>query len=135
MLLKVVEKEIRNEFPSLVVSINEDEYLIVIEGPNQEVGDIEIEDDLDELIIVVGNFTHWHAGCYDESLSKDEKEKQITSEVTDFLSDLFADKIVMWGSHKHGGGFYYPEYNENEQDAPLEHNEVNKYVWSGKKIS
>ena len=80
-------------------------------------------------------FAHWHAACYDETLNKEEKQKQIASEVTEFLSDLFTDKIVMWGSHKNGGGFYYPEFNENEQDAPLEPNEVNKYVWSGKKIS
>ena len=135
MLLEVVKNEIQNEFPSLVFSLNEKEHVLMIEGPNQEVGNIEIEDDLDELIVVVGNFTHWHAACYDETLSKEEKQKQIASEVTEFLSDLFTDKIVMWGSHKNGGGFYYPEFNENEQDAPLEPNEVNKYVWSGKKIS
>ena len=133
MLLKKLEKEIRRKFSNLDFTVNEN--IIVIKGTSQEVGNIEIEDNIKELIIVIGNFTHWHAACYDESLTKKEKEQQISDEVIDFLNDLFNDKIVMWGSHENGGGFYYVDYDENEHDAPIEKNGVIKYVWSGKEIS
>lgn len=136
MLLDEVEKELRIKFTSFEFKIDKKKHLIKIKGSNSIIGDIEIEDNLEELIIVIGNFTHWHAGCYDESLSKREKEHQIVTEVINFLTDLFNDKIVIWGSHKNVGGFYYIDKNQAQQDTPLEEeNGINKYVWSGNKVS
>ena len=135
MILKTLENNLKNSFPSLKFEVNEKDQTITIENQHSYIGNIDFEADDEEIITYIGNFTHWHAGCYDESLNREEKQKQVINEVLDFLRDLLSDKIVMWGSHKDGGGFYYLDYDENEQDAPLNPSEVNKYVWSGKKIS
>lgn len=132
MRLKTLENNLKDLFPSLKFKVNENDQEITIENQHSHIGNIDFEADGEEIIIYIGNFTHWHAGCYDETLNKEQKQKQVVNEVLDFLSDMLADKIVMWGSHETGGGFYY---DENEQDVPLNPEEVDKYVWSGKKIS
>ncbi len=132
MLLKTVEDKIKNEFPSLKFTTNKEDHVISIQEAHPEVGSIDIQDDIDELIIFVGNFTHWHIECYDESLNKEEKEQSMASEITEFLHDLFNNKIIMWGSQEKGGGFYTIEGNINEQDSPLEPEGIIKYVWTGR---
>ena len=132
MLLQETIEKLKSDFPTIKFSTDEDHKTITIPAKNKNVGDIVIQDDSCELTIYVGNFTHWHASCYEESLNEHEKEKYIVSEATEFLTDLFNDKIVMWGSNEEGGGFYNIEYDENEQDSPLDPNGVDKYVWSGK---
>ena len=135
MLLEVMTEELKVNFPNLQFSVNEKDNNITIPAKSSEVGDIMIYDDSHELTIGVGNFTHWHASCYDESLNGIEKEKSIVSDVIDFLTDLFNEKIIMWGSNESGGGFYNIEGNLDEQDSPLEPEKEIKYVWSGKIIS
>ena len=135
MLLQIVEENIQNEFPSLQYSMNESNDTLIIKGPNDRVGNIEIEDDLEEIIVMVGNFTHWHAACYDQTISKDERDKQVSSEIIDFLRDLFSNKLILWGSHQTSGGFYNIDLALNEQDSPCEPSEVEQYFWSGEKYS
>lgn len=90
-----------------------------------DVGDIQIYDDGDELTVVAGNFTHGHFSNYDESRGVEEKELQIVDAVADFLEDLFADRIVLWGSQRGSGGWYYPEHAGDDPGHEREH------VWSG----
>jgi hypothetical protein len=135
MLLKEMTEELKANFPNLQFSINEKGKHITIPAKSVEVGNITIYDDSHELTIGVGNFTHWHASCYEDSLNEKEKRNLIVSEVIEFLTDLFNEKIVMWGNNESGGGFYNIEGNLNEQDAPLEPEKEEKYVWSGKIIS
>jgi len=135
MLLQVLIEGIETNFPALKFSIDKKHKTISIPAKTKNLGNIVIQDDSSELTVYVGNFTHWHASCYEESFDEKEKAKYIASEVTEFLTDLFNDKIVMWGSNEQGGGFYNIAYDENEQDSPLDPNGVKKYVWSGKTIS
>lgn len=132
MLLEKLAEELKANYPNLQFSVSEKEKHITIPAKSNEVGDITIYDDAHELTVGVGNFTHWHASCYEETLSEKEKADLIVSEVIDFLTDLFNEKIVMWGSNESGGGFYNIEGNLNEQDAPLEPEKELKYVWLGK---
>ena len=125
-------EELKANYPNLQFSVNDKEKCITIPAKSNDVGDITIYDDEHELTVGVGNFTHWHASCYEEALREKEKAILIVSEVIDFLTDLFNEKIIMWGSHDKGGGFYNIEGNTNEQDAPLEPESEEKYVWSGK---
>ena len=135
MLLQIVEENIQNEFPSLQYSMNESNDTLIIKGPNDRVGNIEIEDDLEEIIVMVGNFTHWHAACYDQTITKDERDKQVSAEIIDFLRDLFSNKLILWGSHQTSGGFYNIDLALNEQDSSCEPSEVEQYFWSGEKYS
>jgi hypothetical protein len=97
----------------------------VFPAAHPAVGDLEICDDGDELIVVAGNFTHGHFSDFDQTLTADEKQRRIVDAVLRFLDDLFADRVVLWGSHEAGGGWYYPEYCEAPEARPPE------YVWSG----
>jgi hypothetical protein len=90
-----------------------------------DVGSIEIYDDGDELTVIAGNFTHGHFSNYDEKLSVQQKAEKITEAVVHFLEDLFADQIVLWGSHQGGGGWY-----KRGEDPAWEH-DTKEFVWSG----
>ncbi|WP_370316638.1 hypothetical protein [Pseudoalteromonas sp.] len=135
MLLQIVEENIREEFPSLEYSLNECGDTLIINGPNDLIGNVELEDDLDEIIVMVGSFTHWHAACYDQTITKEERYQQISAEIINFLKDLFSNKLVLWGSHKTGGGFYNIDFDINEQDSPSEPEEIEQFFWSGDKYS
>ena len=69
-----------------------------------DVGDIEIFDEGDELTVVVGKFTHSHFGNYDKETSESERAARVCESLMEFLTDLFADRIEMYGSHLGGGG-------------------------------
>jgi hypothetical protein len=137
MLIAHLGKRLLEAFPTALISINDDSQVISIHSPCSEVGSIEIQDDESELIVFVGRFTHWHVGCHEENYNELEREEYIASTVIEFLSDLFSDKIVMWGSHSAGGGFY------NRDEAPRKskkswfgfgkkYNDKCEWVWSGK---
>lgn len=120
-LIEFFVSHLREQIPGLDFSYNGDEFLVRISPVDDDFGTIEIEDDLDELIVIAGNFTHWHAGCYEEGLSENQKYLKISESVVDFIKDTIEDKIVFWGTLKNGGGFYYPESE--------------KYEWEGEKRS
>jgi hypothetical protein len=69
-----------------------------------EFGTIEIIDDEVELTVHCGNFTHIHLANYDEGISTDERDERIVASLIAFLSDVFADRLEFWGSHRSGGG-------------------------------
>jgi hypothetical protein len=115
----MIEK-LKAEFPSLQFTVNAENSRITIPAKNEDVGNIEIQDDVDELMVFVGTFTHWHADCYTDELSEKQRADEIAKKVTNFLHDLFNEQIIMWGSHLKGGGFY------------LKGEEANSKSWFGK---
>jgi hypothetical protein len=128
MLLEAVIQELESCFPSLNFAVNKEEYVITIPPIHEGFGNIEIADDLDELIVTVGNFTHWHVGCYEEAFSEQERAEAIAEDVIDFLQGLFNDQFVMWGSHQAGGGFIARNKLQSEQDLLKAYQ---KWLWSG----
>lgn len=92
------------------------------------VGSVEVHDEVEELTVYAGNFSHLHFSSYDNSLSKEEAAERIADDALAFLIKLFADKIVMWGSHSGRGGCY-------ERDAgpssTFSFKRGQEYVWSG----
>jgi hypothetical protein len=94
-------------------------------GIHPEVGDVEVYDDGDELTVVLGKFTHAHFSNHDEALSPQQKDELISKDVASFLEKLFADQIVMWGSHEGAGGWY------DRGDASMLQKDAKGYVWSG----
>ncbi len=90
-----------------------------------DVGDVEIFDDVEELTVTLGKFTHTHIGNYDEGISDEEHADRITESVILLLRALFSDQLVLWGSQAGGGGYYLLAPN-----GPFPP-DVRKYVWSG----
>jgi hypothetical protein len=78
--------------------------------------------------VIVGNFIHWHAACYREELSNEEKAEAIAEDVVEFLRDVFNDKMILWGSHKGGGGFVYRDDQQNQASQSAIYQ---KWLWSG----
>lgn len=83
----------------------EGDSLVVFPAAHPEVGAVEIYGDEDELTVVLGRFTHTHFGNFDEGLTEPERSERIAHDVEEFLADLFADKIELYGSHLGGGGW------------------------------
>jgi hypothetical protein len=99
----------------------------VFPGVHPEVGDVIIMDDGEELTLYAGKFTHGHFSNYEDNLTKEQKAVKIVEDVADFLEDLFADRVILWGSHLGGGGWC-------KRDAPLKlksRSAKKNYVWSG----
>lgn len=108
--------------------VDEDRITISILPIYEEFGSIEIQDYGSELIIFVGNFTHWYASCYEEDLSDQEKAEVIAEDVADFLHDVFNDKIIMWGNNKGGGGFIARDEQQSQKSQAQIHQ---MWLWSG----
>jgi hypothetical protein len=49
----------------------------------------------------------------------------VAEEVVEFLEELFADRLVLWGSQAGGGG-WYPRTPDTDRAG-----EPGRYVWSG----
>jgi hypothetical protein len=83
-----------------------------------------LQDDDEEITAFLGRFTHGHFSNYDK-IPTAEKEKIIAEDVVRFLEDLFADRIVMWGSHRGMGGWHPIDSHSLVSHGRKE------YVWSG----
>jgi hypothetical protein len=117
------------EFPEVKFTLDKGKHLISIAPKHPDVGSIDIQDDDDEITVFIGNFTHWHVGCYEDKLSETQKAKSIAEDIAEFLQNLFDDKIIMWGCHEKGGGFYVKGNKPNSKSwLGTQHKE---WVWSG----
>lgn len=103
-------------FPGHTLSVHEADAIAVIYSANPSIGKIEVQDDLHELIVFVGDFTHGHFDCYDESLTEEEQHNVIASDVLNFLSDVFEDKVEFYRG-EHGGGGWRPAGTGPEQSV------------------
>ncbi len=129
MLLQAMIKILKRDFPEVKFSVNEKDYLISIPPKHHQVGSIDIQDDFDELTVFVGNFTHWHVGCYEKNLTEEQKANSVAEEVAEFLRDMFSDKIIMGGCNQTGGSFYLK--GEKPNSKPWLGSQHKEWVWSG----
>jgi len=64
---------------------------------------VEVCDDWDEATVYLGGFTHVHFGNYDDDLPDEKRMTKIAIDVCDFLTELFNDRIEVWGGRLSGG--------------------------------
>lgn len=132
MLADVLTHRLRQRFPDMNMSFGAPpEPAVVIPAVHPDVGDIKIFDDGDEATVIAGNFTHSHFSDFD-ARSQAEAEQQTADNVVSFLERLFADQIVLWGSHNASGGWY--DRNETDTETPAQQKLTagkKLYVWSG----
>lgn len=105
--------------------------VVVFPAVHPAVGDIEIYDDGSELRVIAGHFTHGHFSDH-HAPSAAQAERNIVDAVIDFLKRLLADQIVLWGSHRGGGGWCDRE-RASQHRSVVDHTRDGKrlYVWSG----
>jgi hypothetical protein len=124
-IFDVLVPMLRTRFPNLAFAgPTGDPPQVTVPASHPEVGDLVLQDYDNEVTVFLGRFTHRHFGNYDD-ISSGEKEKVIAEDVVTFLDDLFADRILMWGSHQGIGGSH-----------PIGSHQLisvgrKKYVWSG----
>jgi hypothetical protein len=90
-----------------------------------EVGDLLIDDDVDELTISVGSLTHGHfsPNNYQEPLER--REEEVINRVMEFLDAVFKDQVEFWSAGKMGG------WNPRGEDPVPQSPDARTYVWSG----
>lgn len=125
MIVDKLIPRLRQRFPDRSVTFDAPPAPVAIfSASHPEVGDVQLFDEGNEVTLVAGPFTHGHFSDF-ASTSPEEAERHIVDDVVEFLERLFADQIVMWGSHRGGGGWYDRNHDTSVKVAgPL-------YVWSG----
>jgi hypothetical protein len=95
-------------------------------GLHPGIRQVAVFDDGDELTVVLDDLTHGHFSDYDYSGAEGDREQRIVDAVVDFLDDLFADRMAVWGQHAVSGGWYRVGVDElNHGRGQL------AFLWSG----
>ena len=95
-------------------------------GTHPGIRGVSIYDDGHELTVCVDDLTHGHFAEYDDAVPEDERERRIVDAVVEFLDDLFADRVAVWGQHNVGGGWYRVDLGCSGGPRG-----VPEFVWSG----
>ena len=129
MLSQLLLPVLRQRFPGrgLVPGVPP-EPCAVFPGTHPGIRRVAIYDDGDELTLCIDDLTHGHFAEYAEGLSDAERAGRVVESVAEFLAALFADRVVVWGRHNIGGGWYRPDLGGSGERAG-----VREFVWSGPK--
>lgn len=103
--------------------VHDEECQVVFADPTSTFGDIHAIDDLDEIMIVYGGFSHSHHGCYREDLSEEQRRSIIVADVVSVLKCVFSGEVLFFGSHGSGGG-YGPRASLVDQPTGLANTEL-----------
>ena len=90
--------------------------------------DLKILDDGDEVTIYLGDVTHGHVNPYEEATTSEAAARWITTEVVEFLEELFEDRVVFWGIREGGSGGWQMSFNGDIPRSIPREAEV--FVWS-----
>ena len=102
--------------------------IAVFPAAHPEVGDVNIYDDGNEAMVSVGQITHGHFGWTDANRTEAEMANAVTDEVVRFLTDLFADRIVLWKSSGGAGGWWLVGHDNS---LSIMDADDFTYLWSG----
>jgi hypothetical protein len=102
--------------------------IITFPAKHPDVGDLKIYDDGGEARVEITRITHGHFGCWDDSLGKTEREKDIAETVLDFVGQLLDDKVLLHSTMEGRIGGWRPF----DGTKPIQRKPLTKYfVWSG----
>jgi hypothetical protein len=90
-----------------------------------EVGELQIDDDDEELTISVGRLTHGHFSPSSYLIPREDREEEVLRRVAAFLDAVFGDRVEFWTAGKMGGWYVRGE------NAPMQGPHVRIYAWSG----
>ncbi|MBX7228951.1 MAG: hypothetical protein K1X48_05045 [Burkholderiaceae bacterium] len=95
---------LREAFPEQRMELGPEAHILAtFYSPSPEVGALAIQDDGDEITIFLADRTHFHIECSDEQKTEQERAEDITTQVLEFLTKLFADEIEFYGTGASGG--------------------------------
>jgi hypothetical protein len=129
MIRDVLIIELRAEFPNRGLRIGESpEAIAVFPAAHPEVGDVSIYDDGNEAMVSVGQITHGHFGWEDPNRPEADIATSVTVEVVRFLTDLFANRVLLWRSSGGAGGWQTLGQNSS---LSIMDGDASTYLWSG----
>ena len=130
MIRDVLLPALQSKFPNRDFRTDDSQNAIgTFPCAHEEVGDVTIWDDGDEATVGIGDITHGHFNPYDENLTQEEVENRITQEVVAFLTDLFADRVLLWKSPDGGSGGWRI-LGDDGRYSIMDSNNLT-YLWSG----
>ena len=129
MIRSFLEPLLWERFPSLPFAFQKQNApFVILDAPCPEIGRLEVWDDGDEVTVCLTKISHGHFGCYDEDATLEAKERSIALDVVDFLTALFADRVVLF---RVVGGLASGWYRLKEgQKLPAPSIFKRQYVWS-----
>jgi hypothetical protein len=130
MIRDVLQPALQSKFPNRGFRTDDSPNAIgIFPAAHEEVGEVTIWDDGDEATVAIGDITHGHFNLYDENLAPEEIEKRVTEDVVGFLTDLFADRIILWKSPDGRSGGWRILGDDNRYS--IMDSDDQTYLWSG----
>lgn len=119
---------IRARFPQARIEAGGlDRPFAIFPAAHPEVGTVELYEDGEEIVAMVGRFTHAH--FFNEGGAADAQwRERVAEDVVKFLEELFADRIELFGSPRSGG--WRPRGARRGFVSRLLFGKAS-YVWSG----
>jgi hypothetical protein len=118
---------LRERFPGRgLVEGTPPEPCAMFPGTHPGIRGVSIYDDGHELTVCVDDLTHGHFAEYDDAMPEAEWASRIVESVVDFLDDLFADRVAVWGQFNVGGGWYRIDLGGSGAGPGIP-----EFVWSG----
>jgi hypothetical protein len=103
-LSEMLLPRLREAFPGQRMELGPESHILAtFYSPNPEVGALAIQDDGDEITVFLADRTHFHIECSDEQKTEQERAEDITAQLLEFLTKLFADQIEFYGTGASGG--------------------------------
>ncbi len=126
MLSQILLPILRERFPDrgLVTSESPEESCAVFPGIHPAIRRVAIYDGREEMTVSIDDLTHGHLS--DDSAFRAVREQRIVESVVEFLDALFTDRVVVWGHHSTGGGWYRLDLGGAGSQA-----KAPEFVWSG----
>lgn len=90
-------------FPSQPIYV--EDSAAIVPCPCKEIGQFAVYDHDEELTVYVGEFTHGHFSSYDDSLTPEQAEAEIITELIEFFGDTFADQVEFYWNDFGAGGW------------------------------
>ena len=113
-LLATLLPILKERFPDMRMRSGSDaEADIVFPAAHPDVGNVEIYDEGEELTLIVERFVHVHLNSPDKTVA--------------FLTDLFADKLVLWRLIGRLAAGWHPRGQKDAKSSLF----VHRAVWSG----
>ena len=104
MLSALLAPALRERFPDRGLVVGRPPAVVAwFPGLHPGIRGVSVYDEGDELTVSVDDVTHGHFAESDESLSVADREARIVAAAADFLDDLFADRVAVWGRHDTAG--------------------------------
>ncbi len=127
----------RRAFPEVGASerLEEGNLWITIPARCAEVGPLEVMVDSEEATVYLGEHTHTHISPWTHADVGADVNTTVTAATIDYVSDVLADKVVIWSHYVEGQQVSGGAYHREVEEPTWRPSGAAAYLWSGAKVS